>query len=76
LAAGGEGSPWEIADDNANNDTTDSNTTGITNQNTTATNQNTTATNQAATATNQNTGGDGAHNNMQPSQVATWIIKT
>lgn len=27
---------------------------------------NTTATNQAATATNQNTGGDGAHNNLQP----------
>lgn len=33
---------------------------------TTATNQATTATNQATTATNQNTGGGGAHNNLQP----------
>ena len=33
---------------------------------TTATNQSATATNQAATATNQNTGGGGAHNNVQP----------
>jgi microcystin-dependent protein len=32
----------------------------------TAVNQNATATNQASTATNQNTGGDGAHNNVQP----------
>ena len=32
----------------------------------TATNQAATATNQAATATNQNTGGGGAHNNLQP----------
>lgn len=39
---------------------------GITTADTTATNQNTTATNQAATATNQNTGGGGAHNNLQP----------
>ncbi len=31
-----------------------------------AINQVTTATNQAATATNQNTGGGGAHNNLQP----------
>ena len=37
-----------------------------TNQNATATNQAATATNQAATATNQNTGGGGAHNNVQP----------
>jgi len=29
-----------------------------------------------ATATNQNTGGGGAHNNMQPSLVVTKIIKT
>lgn len=32
----------------------------------TATNQTQTATNQGATATNQNTGGGGAHNNLQP----------
>jgi microcystin-dependent protein len=31
-----------------------------------ATNQDATATNQDATATNQNTGGGGAHNNLQP----------
>lgn len=43
---------------------------------TTATNQNTTATNQAATATNQNTGGDGAHNTMQPTVLLPWIVKT
>jgi microcystin-dependent protein len=42
---------------------------------TTATNQATTATNQAATATNQNTGGDGAHNNLQPYIVLNYIIK-
>jgi microcystin-dependent protein len=35
----------------------------------------TTATNQSATAVNQNTGGDGAHNNMQPSLVVLVIIK-
>jgi microcystin-dependent protein len=34
-----------------------------------------TATNQAATATNQNTGGGGAHNNMQPTIVLNYIIK-
>lgn len=33
---------------------------------TTASNNSTTATNNATTATNQNTGGDGAHNNLQP----------
>ena len=37
-----------------------------TNQNATAVNQNAAATNQSATATNQSTGGNGAHNNMQP----------
>ena len=42
----------------------------------TATNIATTATNQAATATNQNTGGDGAHNNLQPYIVLNYIIKT
>lgn len=56
--------------------TTNSATTGITVDNATATNQNATATNQAATATNQNTGGDGAHNNLQPYLVIHWIIKT
>ena len=35
----------------------------------------TTATNQATTATNQNTGGDGAHNNLQPYIVVNYIIK-
>jgi microcystin-dependent protein len=47
-----------------------------TNQATTATNQATTATNQATTATNQNTGGGGAHNNLQPYIVVNYIIKT
>ncbi len=46
-----------------------------TNQAATATNNATTATNQAATATNQNTGGDGAHNNMQPTVLLNYIIK-
>lgn len=41
----------------------------------TATNNATTATNQATTATNQNTGGDGAHNNLQPYIVLNYIIK-
>jgi microcystin-dependent protein len=41
----------------------------------TATNQANTATNQANTATNQNTGGGGAHNNMQPTMVLNYIIK-
>lgn len=44
--------------------------------NTTATNNATTATNQATTATNQNTGGGGAHNNLQPYIVLNYIIKT
>jgi microcystin-dependent protein len=47
-----------------------------TNQATTATNQATTATNIATTATNQNTGGGGAHNNLQPYIVVNYIIKT
>jgi microcystin-dependent protein len=42
----------------------------------TAVNQTAVATNQNATATNQNTGGDGAHNNMQPFAVVNKIIKT
>jgi microcystin-dependent protein len=46
------------------------------NQAATATNQATTATNQATTATNQNTGGGGAHNNLQPYIVVNYIIKT
>jgi len=37
---------------------------------------NATATNQATTATNQNTGGGGAHNNLQPYIVVNYIIKT
>jgi len=35
----------------------------------------TTATNQQATATNQNTGGDGSHNNMQPTTFLNAMIK-
>ena len=46
------------------------------NQATTAVNQATTAVNQATTATNQNTGGGGAHNNLQPYIVVNYIIKT
>jgi len=42
---------------------------------TTATNNATTATNQATTATNQNTGGGGAHNNLQPYVVLNYMIK-
>lgn len=45
-------------------------------QATTASNNATTATNQATTATNQNTGGGGAHNNLQPYIVLNYIIKT
>jgi microcystin-dependent protein len=41
----------------------------------TATNIANTATNIATTATNQNTGGGGAHNNMQPTMVLNYIIK-
>ena len=41
----------------------------------TATNQATTATNQATTAINQSTGGDGAHNNLQPYIVLNYMIK-
>lgn len=41
----------------------------------TAVNQATTATNQATTATNQNTGGGGAHNNLQPYLVLNFIIR-
>lgn len=48
---------------------TNSNTTGISINNATATNI-------ATTATNQNTGGDGAHNNLQPYIVLNYIIKT
>jgi len=36
---------------------------------------NETATNIVTTATNQNTGGDGAHNNIQPSIVLNFIIR-
>lgn len=37
--------------------------------------ENTTATNIATTATNQNTGGGGAHNNLQPYNTVNYIIK-
>ena len=50
-------------------------TNTATNQATTATNQAQTATNIATTATNQNTGGGGAHNNLQPYIVLNYIIK-
>jgi microcystin-dependent protein len=36
---------------------------------------NNTATNNATTATNQNTGGGGAHNNLQPYIVMNYIIR-
>lgn len=45
-------------------------------QNATPTNQNATATNQNTTAVNQGTGGDGAHNNLQPYLVINYIIKS
>jgi microcystin-dependent protein len=41
----------------------------------TPTNNAATATNNATTATNQNTGGNGAHNNLQPYIVLNYIIK-
>jgi microcystin-dependent protein len=53
---------WAAGDTSTNTATL----TGYDTGSTTATNQNATATNQAATATNQNTGGGGAHNNLQP----------
>ena len=50
--------------------------TGSSNTSTvTPTNQATTAINNAQTATNQNTGGGGAHSNMQPTMVLNYIIK-
>lgn len=77
---------------NATTATNNASTTGATvdsatavNQNTTATNNSNTtgitlasatATNNATTATNQNTGGGGAHNNLQPYLVLNYIIKT
>lgn len=51
-----------------------SNTEGT--QATTATNIATTAVNDPTTATNQNTGGGGAHSNLQPYIVLNYIIKT
>lgn len=44
--------------------------------NTTATNQAATATNQSTTAENDPTGGDEAHNNLQPYVVMNYIIKS
>lgn len=43
-------------------------------QDATATNQAATATNNATTATNQNTGGGGAHNNMQPYLALKYAV--
>jgi microcystin-dependent protein len=42
----------------------------------TRTTSSTTATNISTTATNQSTGGGGAHQNMQPSVILNYIIKT
>ncbi len=50
--------------------------TRINTNNNTATNIAQTATNIAQTATNQDTGGGGAHNNMQPYILTNYIIKT
>lgn len=44
--------------------------------NTDAETSTTTVSAQSTTATNQNTGGDGAHNNLQPYTVVNFIIKT
>lgn len=82
-AGGGQGYAWHLDTQgvnaaiatNQNTTATNQNTTA-TNNATTATNQSTTATNQATTATNQNTGGGGAHNNMQPTILLNYIIKT
>lgn len=52
-----------------------SNQGGITGGAATAVNQSTTALNSGATATNQNTGGGGAHRNVQPTIVMNKIIK-
>jgi microcystin-dependent protein len=54
--------------------TATNNAVTATNQATTATNNATTATNQATTATNQNTGGGGAHNNMQPYLALKYAV--
>lgn len=75
LAAGGFNaiSGWNNDASNAVTGSTANAT--ATNIATTATNQAATATNQAATATNQNTGGGGAHNNLQPYITLNYIIK-
>jgi len=52
------------------------NSSTATNNVTTATNQVATATNQSTVATNQSTGSGGTHQNMQPSMIMNWIIKT
>lgn len=65
---------WAVANSGGSAFSNISNSTTATNNAATATNQATTATNQAATATNQNTGGGGAHNNMQPYLAVNYII--
>jgi microcystin-dependent protein len=58
-----------------------SSTTGSSNANharsstVTSTVQNATPVNNSSTATNNNTGGDGAHRNVQPSMVLNYIVK-
>jgi microcystin-dependent protein len=59
-----------IASGNSNRNTADAGAHGHT-----LTVDGNTATNNAATATNQNTGGGGAHNNLQPYIVLNYIIK-
>mgnify|MGYP000350743285 CR=1 FL=1 len=75
---GSSGGGWGITNQNNNNiyrlilnATTATNNASFTGLYLSAT----TATNQSTTATNQNTGGGGAHNNIQPSIVKLFAIK-
>jgi microcystin-dependent protein len=76
VSAGGHTHTVTVDANGSHSHTVSVNDATATNQATTATNQATTATNQATTATNQNTGGGGAHNNLQPYIVVNYIIKT